>query len=113
VISRRVTVGGHEIPDWARCYCVTRHVPTYPYPLPYFLPDGNVLYLCPNMHLSVTALLQTYEALGGRPDRELLEEYPKSTQRLVRMLWAMKHDGLTSDEYLQIAIFNQLNGELK
>jgi hypothetical protein len=91
-VLTNVSVDGHEIPEWAQCYCCTRHVPMYTHPIPFFVPDGQVLYLCPTTHHSVNMLLKIYNQLGGKPELRMLNKFNHFSQRLAKLCWYIEQE---------------------
>jgi hypothetical protein len=96
-----VRVHGHEIPAHAKCYCVSRHVPTYAYVFPWELPDGRILYLCPNTYQCVKILLEMRREVGGAPSRSMLWEFPLVAIKLSRLHFRMELDGIDSETALR------------
>lgn len=81
--------GDRIIPVWAKCYCVTRHTPTYIHPYPFALPDGRELWLCPNTFHQATTLRNIYTSLNG-PPKGLYNQYSSFVRQLVKMYWQLK-----------------------
>lgn len=87
----RVTIqtpsGPRQLPDHACCYCVSRHSPQYVHPLPFELPDGTEMWLCPNTHHQANTLLKIYQQLGTPPGHSTQKRFTVFVQRLIRMWW--------------------------
>lgn len=83
----QVSYGGEELPEWAECYCCTRHIPAYVHPIPLGMPDGHTLYLCPTTYHAVTTLLKMYDQLGGHPPSEIRRQFPFFARRTARFYW--------------------------
>lgn len=81
----KTPAGDRIIPDWATCYCVTRHTPTYTHPYPFSLPNGRELWLCPNTFHQATTLRAIYENLNGPPRDS--RTYSSFVRQLVKMSW--------------------------
>ena len=100
--QQRVTVGGHKVPEWARCYCVKRHFPAYTTVLPYEIFEGRVIYLCPTSHHSLTLYLKTCERLGGAPVGNVNTlKFPHVVQRLGKLVWAVRSGEMTEEQYMR------------
>lgn len=82
--------GPRGIPDWAKCYCVSRHMPIYLHPLPWELPDGTEMWLCPNTHHQVTTLWKMYEKVDGPPALGNHNPFALFAVRFCRFAWQMK-----------------------
>lgn len=104
-----VTIQGHEIPAWAKCYCVKKHMPTYLHLLPYEMPGGNVLYLCPASHHALTVYMKLCEQLGGAPKFDTTMSCPYIIQRLGRLLWAVQQGQLTAEQYMRMETYQRLS----
>lgn len=83
------SVNGIEIPEWAECHCVVLHRPKYIHPIPYEMPDGNIMYFCPNTHHQVTTLVGLYKELGGTPPLEVLRHFNTVAQRMSKMCYGL------------------------
>lgn len=81
--------GARIVPEWAKCYCVARHTPTYIHPYPFALPDGREIWLCPNTYHQATTLRGIYLKLNGPPKGQL-REYSSFVKRLLKMYWQQK-----------------------
>lgn len=79
--------GLRTIPDWSKCYCVQRHTPTYIHPLPFSLPQGEELWLCPNAYSQAQTLLGLYERLEGPPEDKVIVQFSPFTRNLIRYYW--------------------------
>jgi len=111
--NTRVTVAGHTIPEWAKCYCVARHFPTYAHVLPYEMPEGDIIYLCPTTHHALTIYLKQCEELGGPPpSKGRPAGWPIVVQRLGTLIWAITHNGLTREQYMQMETYKRLGRRL-
>jgi hypothetical protein len=99
--QQRVTVAGHKVPEWARCYCVKRHFPAYATVLPYEIFEGRVIYLCPTSHHSLTLFLKLCERLNGAPEVSRQIGYPLVVQRLGRLIWAVRSGEMTEEQYMR------------
>lgn len=75
------------LPTWARCYCVSRHMPVYFRPFEWALPDGRALYLCPATYRSSKTLLAIHEQLGKPPALKVQAQFTLFTRRLVELHW--------------------------
>lgn len=83
--------GPRTVPDWARCYCVSRHTPTYIHPMPWSLPDGTELWLCPNTHHMVSTLWALYQKVGGHPKLGKGQRgFSHVVIRICNMAWVQK-----------------------
>lgn len=112
MLNTRVTVAGHTIPDWAKCYCVARHFPTYAHPLPYEMPDGGILYLCPATHHSLGVYLKMCDELGGPPAITRTTGYGLVVQRLGHLIWAINSGSLTREQYMRMETYQRLGRRL-
>ncbi len=103
MVQQRVTVAGHTVPEWATCYCVKRHIPSYRTVLPYEMFPGRILYLCPTSHHALTLYLKVCEQLGGAPKPGFYrtEEWPRVVERLGKLIWAVRSGALTEKQYMQ------------
>lgn len=79
--------GPRTLPDWAQCYCVTRHTPTYINPLPFGLPNGDELWLCPNSYSQAMLLKSLYKKLNGRPELKVINKFSLFVQNLIALCW--------------------------
>lgn len=82
--------GPRTIPDWAKCYCVSRHTPNYIHPLPWSMPDGMEIWICPNSHHQATALWRIYNKLDGPPKFEVANQFNFFTNQLCKLSWQQK-----------------------
>ena len=105
------TIGGHKIPEWAKCYCVKRHFPTYMHVLPFEMPGGDLLYLCPASHHSLTVFLQICEQLGGppAPGSVTYSSFPIVVRRLGQMIWAVQQGDLSTEQYMRMETYKRLS----
>jgi hypothetical protein len=100
--QQRVTVAGHEVPEWARCYCVKRHHPSYVSVLPYEIFEGRILYLCPASHHALTLFLKMCEMVGGAPEfNPFTCQYPHVVEKLGRLVWAVRSGAMTEEQYMR------------
>lgn len=106
------TVGGHEIPSWAKCYCVKRHIPSYAHVLPYEMPGGNTLYLCPTSHHSLTVFLKFCKQNGGVPVFDNKLGFPLIVQKLGRLIWAVEQGQLTAEQYILMETYKRLSRDI-
>lgn len=88
------------LPDHAKCYCVTRHTPQPFHPLPYALPDGTELWLCPTTHHAATTLFKMYKKLGTCPNYRLEQKFTYFVRSLVKEHW-YQHAQLQEDKEVQ------------
>lgn len=79
--------GLRTLPDWSKCYCVTRHTPTYINPLPFELPSGDELWLCPNSYSQAMLLKSLYKKLNGRPEAKVVNKFSLFVQNLIALCW--------------------------
>lgn len=82
--------GPRSVPTWAQCYCVAQHMPKYAHPMPWEMPDGMELWLCPNTHHQVNLLWATYNKLDGPPNERTLQQFATFARRLCKMAWQQK-----------------------
>lgn len=107
-----VTVNGIRVRGDQECYCVSRHVPTYAYVLPWTLPDGHILYLCPNTHHSTGTLLKIMKEIGGKPPPQVLYMFSVVATRLAIMHYRMEKEGLSHEHMLSAAKLKRLQREV-
>lgn len=81
--------GKRVVPPWSKCYCVTRHTPTYLHPYPFALPDGRELWLCPNTYHQANTLLGLYRKLNAPPTGEQLRQYTTFVKNLLKLYWQL------------------------
>lgn len=112
MLKRSVTVAGHTIPSWAKCYCAHRHIPTYIYPIPYEMPGGDFIYLCPNTHHGLTTFLKMCDELGCIPSERELKDWGFVVKRLGQLIWAIQKQGLTKDQYIRMETYKRLGRRL-
>lgn len=112
MLKGTVTVAGHEIPSWAKCYCVARHFPTYVHVLPYVMPGDNILYLCPASHHALTTYMKLCDQLEGPPSISRLAGFPLVVQRLGHLLWAVGEGKLTVEQYIRMETYKRLGRQL-
>lgn len=86
-ITIQTKQGPRTIPDWAKCYCVTRHTPNYIHPYPFALPNGEELWLCPNTYHQATTLKSLYEKLNAPPTGVEHAKFNYFVRALMRMYW--------------------------
>lgn len=79
--------GPRTLPEWAKCHCVSRHTPVYIHPLPFALPSGEELWLCPNTFSQANTLLGLYTKLSGPPSADTLVQFSQFTRSLIRLYW--------------------------
>lgn len=82
--------GPRSVPDWAKCYCVTRHSPQYIHPYPFALPSGDELWLCPNTYHQARTLLSLYQKYDGPPRSAWTFNY--FVRSLITMYWSQVLD---------------------
>src|SRR5688572_187636 len=103
--QQRVTVAGHEIPEWAKCYCVNRHIPAYKTVLPYEIFEGRTIYLCPTSHHALTLYIKTCEQLNGPPETNFKTKaaaWPHVVERLGKLVWAVRTGAMTETQYMRM-----------
>lgn len=93
--------GLRTLPEWATCYCVKRHTPTYIHPLPFSLPQGEELWLCPNTYSQVQSLLGLYEKLDGPPNDKVIVKFSPFARNLIRLYWNQVLNNRRNEEYLR------------
>lgn len=103
-----VKVGDRAVPPGTECLCVSRHVPTYAHVLPYELPDGYLLYLCPNTFHAVKTLVGIYEQVEGLPPHEMTSVFSVVAQRLAKLHYRIKKEGTTTERLLAVEKLNRL-----
>lgn len=103
-----VTVGDHVIPEGTECLCVYKHVPGYAHVFPYTLPDGYVIYLCPNQYHSTKTLVNMYHKLDGVPHAAFLTRFSVVAQRLARLHFRVEKEGVTTEQILAVEKLNRL-----
>lgn len=86
-VTINTPVGPRYLPEWAKCYCVTRHTPAYIHPYPFALPDGREIWLCPNTYHQITQLVKLYEKYSAPPGYKTKAKYTVFAQRLAKMYW--------------------------
>lgn len=79
--------GPRAVPDWARCHCCSRHTPMYVNPLPWALPEGDELWLCPNTHHQISTLWKLYLKLDGPPNGITEMKFTFFVKQLGRYAW--------------------------
>lgn len=97
-ITVKTPSGPRVVPDWAMCYCVSKHRPAYIHPYPFALPNGDELWLCPNTYHQATTLLGMYVSLDGRPKPLTLVKFNYFVRELITMYW---HQALAQREDAQ------------
>lgn len=103
-----------EIPEWAKCYCVTRHTPHYINPMPFVIADGTELWLCPNTHHQATTLMKLYKKFNGPPDLKTNNKFNFFVRQLLTLHWRLHMENGreipldASDEDLAKAAFDRL-----
>lgn len=112
MVARVTSVAGHTIPDWARCYCVARHFPAYAHVLPYEMPGGDVIYLCPTSHHGLGVYLKVCQAQGGPPPFSSNLPYGSVVQRLGQLVWAIENSDLTQEQYMRMETYKRLGRRL-
>lgn len=75
------------LPEHARCYCVQRHTPKYIHPLPFSLPDGTELWLCPTTHHAISTLLKIYKKVDGVPHYTTEQQFTYFVRSLAKEYW--------------------------
>lgn len=75
------------LPDYATCYCCVRHTPKYFHPLPFGLPDGTELWLCPTTHHAVHSLLKIYRKVQGVPNYKTEITFTYFVRSLAKEYW--------------------------
>lgn len=109
---RVTSVAGHTIPEWAKCYCVARHFPAYAHVLPYEMPEGDILYLCPATHHGLHAYLKFCQEAGGPPPFNATNPYSYVVQRLGALIWAIQQGDLTREQYMRMETYKRLGRRL-
>lgn len=99
------TPDGYErtVPEWSKCYCVTRHTPMYIHPYPYAFPDGREIWLCPNTFHQANTLWKIYNQLGGPPTGMTIIQYTSFVRQLIKLSWEQK--------MLQVAVVDKKHQE--
>lgn len=92
------------LPSWAKCYCVSRHMPVYFRPFEWALPDGRALYLCPATYRGAKTLIAIYEQLEKPPSLKVQAQFTLFIRRLVKLHWRLKLAG--DQEYRQMTEHN-------
>jgi hypothetical protein len=107
-----VVVAGHRIPAGTKCYCVVNHYPAYAHVLPYELPNGQILYLCPTSHQALTLYMALAEQNNGVPVFDNKNGWSLVVQRLGQLLWAVKSQNISVDQYMRLETFRRLSKEV-
>lgn len=79
--------GPRTVPDWASCYCVSGHRPSYIHPYPFALPSGDELWLCPNTYHQTNTLLNLYKNLDGPPTGVTAAKFNYFVRSLITLYW--------------------------
>ena len=80
---------------------MTRHTPTYIHPLPFSLPTGEELWLCPNTYSQAATLLGVYRSLDGPPNAETLWKFSLFTRNLIKLYWKYELEDRREAEYIE------------
>lgn len=81
------------------CVCVTEHRPApdelhahHVWPISEGgSEDGELLWLCPTMHVNVHELWRVFQRHEGRPPWDVLRRYSRYCRSVVRHGWALAH----------------------
>lgn len=81
------------------CVCVTHHVPKpnelnahHVWPLGEGGPeDGEILWLCPTMHVNIHELWRFYKKYGDIPPWSVLRAYSHYCREIVEKGWRLAH----------------------
>lgn len=102
--------GPHRIPDYARCYCTTRHTPKYMHTLPYELPDGKIMYFCPTTHHSVTLLVNEWRKYGEKPPNYV--NFTQPVRRMAKLVMLIDQYGIPAERYVRLWAIKKLEQEV-
>lgn len=105
-----VKVMGRDIPADAECFCTTRHHPAYPYPLPYDLPDGTTIWLCPNTFYGALSCLELYRRTNGALGLKVRAAYGVTARRLAYIHYRMETEDLACTD---VVAAHKMNAYLK
>lgn len=79
--------GPRTLPEWAKCHCVVHHIPSYIHPVPFQLPTGEELWLCPNMYSQVSMLIAAYWKLDGEPEHKVINRFSVFARKCAAWCW--------------------------
>jgi hypothetical protein len=85
-----------EVPAGVSCQCVKNHNPQTDKLLPWELPKGTTMWLCPTTWYCVNELFAVFAEIGGEPIPKILAHYPLFARRLVKLHWQQKVEVETS-----------------
>jgi hypothetical protein len=74
-----------EVPADATCPCVKNHNPQTNKLLPWDMPRGQTIWVCPTTYYCLSELLALYKQLRGKPEARILMHYPLFTRRLIAL----------------------------